>query len=343
MRLLILMAVLASGVAGAAQPCAGAGSLEFICGPEAAEDLIRVGRSPWLIAGGLAEPEKPGKLYLIDTARKQWQPVYPTGKPSPSAQPRRFPNCTTEPDPAKFSAHGIALRPLGRGRFELLVAAHGSREAIEYFEVRLRGARPSVHWMGCVPMPADMSINSIVPLADGGFLATLFYVPGQGGMAAVFNGKVTGAVLEWHPGGEVKRIPGTELAGANGIETADNGRTIYVAAWGRRELVRFVRSGNSLTKTTVALDFSGDNLRWSDDRRSLLIGGQKFQVVNDAPAALDGWTVARIDPATLAVKKLYEADGKAPMQGISVAVEVDNTIWVGPFRGDRVGYFPKPD
>jgi hypothetical protein len=29
------------------------------------------------------------------------------------------------------------------------------------------------------------------------------------------------------------------------------------------------------------------------------------------------------------------------MQGITVAVEVDDSIWVGQFRGHQVGYFPR--
>jgi hypothetical protein len=343
MRSLMALALLWAGTAQAADNCAAFGSLSFLCGPESAEDLVRIGNTPWLIAGGLAEPNKPGRLYFIDTAKKQWTAVYPTGRPSPSAQPKRFPNCTTEPDAAKYSAHGISLRNMGRGRYELMVAAHGSREAIEFYDVRLRGNRPSLHWMGCVPIPADVSINSVVPLADGGFLATKFYAPSEGGMPAIMQRKITGGIMEWHPGGEVTAIPGTELSGANGIEISDNGRVIYVAAWGTRELVRFERQGNQLSKKVVPLDFAGDNLRWSQDRKSLLVGGQKFAIRNNLPAELEGWTVIRVDPATLAVKKLFEADAKAPMQGISVAVEVGNDIWVGPFRGDRVAYFAQPN
>jgi hypothetical protein len=341
---LILLAATSVHVADVrtAENCLPFGSLQFLCGPESAEDLIRIGKSPWLLAGGLAEGEKAGRLYLIDTTNKQWEAVYPTNSKASAVQTQRFPNCNTEPDPKRFSAHGIALRTLGGNRYELLVAAHGGREAIEFFDVRLRGRHPTIQWIGCVPMPADTSINSVVPLPGGGFLATKFYAPSQGGITSVFNGKVTGGILEWHPGGKVLPIPGTEVSGANGIEISNGGRTIFVAAWGKRELVRFSRNGSALTKETVQLDFAGDNLRWSEDHQSLLVAGQKFEVRDGAPAQLAGWTVARVNPQSLAVKKLYETDGTAPMQGISVAVEVDDHIWVGPFRGDRVGYFGRP-
>ena len=36
------------------------------------------------------------------------------------------------------------------------------------------------------------------------------------------SGEITGNVFEWHPGGEVTAVEGTELSGANGIEI-DNG------------------------------------------------------------------------------------------------------------------------
>jgi hypothetical protein len=35
---------------------------------------------------------------------------------------------------------------------------------------------------------------------------------------------------------------------------------------------------------------------------------------------------------------VYEADGKGPLQGVAVAIEVGSNLWVGPYRGDRIGY-----
>ena len=58
--------------------------------------------------------------------------------------------------------------------------------------------------------------------------------------------------------------------------------------------------------------------------------------------ALEGWEVAALTPVTLDVKTVYSADKTHVMQGISVGVIVDGTLWVGPFRGDRVGYVTLP-
>ena len=81
--------------------------------------------------------------------------------------------------------------------------------------------------------------------------------------------------------------------------------------------------------------------RWMSDGR-LLIAGQKFVARREGPAALDGWTVAVADPVTLAVTKIREVDASAPFQGVSSALEVGDEIWIGPFRGDRIAWFPKP-
>ncbi len=116
----------------AADNCAPYGSLKFVCGPNAAEDVLRVGNSPWLITSGLAEGNASGHLALVNTRDKTWTNVYPaSGSASPDA--KRFPDCHTPPDAAKFSAHGLALRPMAAGSQELLVVNHGGREAIEYF------------------------------------------------------------------------------------------------------------------------------------------------------------------------------------------------------------------
>jgi hypothetical protein len=330
-----------TGHAAAAESCAAFGTLKFVCGPEAAEDVLRIGNSPWLVASGLAEGKASGHLVLVNSRDKTWSNIYPA---SDAAAPdaKRFPDCHTPPDATKFSAHGLALLPMAAGNQELLVVNHGGREAIEFFSVRSSGSKPTLTWHGCVPIPGDVYLNSVVALKDGGFIASHFYSPAKGGINSVFARQVTGGLLEWHPGGALKLIPGTELSGANGIAISGNGQVLYVAAWGTRELVRFERHGDTVTRRVVPLNFAPDNIRWSADGKSLLVAGQKFVAREGGPAGLDGWAVLRVHPDTLATTVLFDADAKAPLQGVSSAVEVDDQIWVGTFRGDRIGYFPLP-
>jgi hypothetical protein len=338
----VLAGITGSSWAMAADPCPSTDSLRLICGPEAVEDLVRVGSTPWLIGSGMAEGTHAGRLRLIDTAAKRWENLYPVGQTKPAHDARRFPDCRDEPDAAKFSAHGIALRDAGGGRQELMVINHGGREAVEFFAVTLPGGKPAVQWLGCVHMPADTSVNSLAPMPDGGFVTSLFNVPSKGGIDAVFARQVTGGLLRWSPGGKVTALPGTEVSGANGVAVSQEGRVIHMAAWGTRELVRFEWKNGQMSRRVVPLGFAGDNLRWSQDGKSLLIGGQKFEPRPGGPASLDGWSVVRVDPDTLAVKMLRDAGPKEFMQGVTVGVEVGNDIWIGQFRGNQIGYFPIP-
>lgn len=341
-QLLTLLLLGCGAVAPAAEPCAPEGNLQFICGVDAVEDLVQVGNTRWLLGSGLGGADRPGTLVLVDTALKQAEVIYPSRRPLVALDSRRFPDCPSPPDQGRFNAHGITLRATGSGRFELLVVNHGGREAIEFFDVNTRGARPQMRWVGCVLMPPDTFMNSLDTLPDGGFVTTHFHSPSQGGMAAIFRGEITGGLFEWRPGRPVTGIPDTRLSGANGILLSRRGEVIHVAAWGSRELVRFERRGGTITKKTVAVDFAPDNLRWTSDGR-LLVAGQKFAPPGDGPVTLEGWKVAVFDPDSLAqVNVLKEVDGSASFQAVSSAVEVGNEIWVGPFRGDRIGYFPRP-
>lgn len=332
----------ADPAAAAPPPCTEFKGMNYICGPVSAEDLVRLPGTPWLIASGMAQPPASGRVQLIDTSSRKWHVAWPIGDQPRIAQDRaQFPDCATTPDMKSFTAHGLSLRTTAPGRARLLVVNHGGREAIEFFDVEYGKGTPRLTWIGCVTMPTDTSVNSVVGLPDGGLLATKFYSISQG-MNAIGTGAVTGGVLEWSPGKPVTEIPGTQLNGANGIEQADGGKVIYVAEWGKKQVIRFDRRGPSLKKDVIALDFSPDNLRWAADG-SLIAAGQKLGPPGgNSGFALEGWGVASIAPATLAVSPLYTADRSNPLQGVSVGVDVDGMLWVGPFQGDRVGYAPLP-
>src|SRR5690349_6434171 len=140
--MLLLSGVAFASLSGAAENCPGSPTMQIICGPEAVEDLERIGKTQWLLGSGMAEGNAGGHLRLVDTRAKRVEDIYPDNRPSPAKNPQRFPDCKDEPDARKFSAHGIALRDVAPGRHELLVVNHG-REAIEFFQVTVRsGARP---------------------------------------------------------------------------------------------------------------------------------------------------------------------------------------------------------
>jgi hypothetical protein len=324
--------------ASAAEECPPAGGWSFVCGPAAAEDLVRVAGTQWIVGSGMIEGRNPGKLHLIDTGKKTWEILYPGANPRNQLDSKSYPACAGAPDALTFGAHGIAIRADNKKTSTLLAVNHG-REAIEVFKIDTDKGKPSILWVGCVPMAEGISLNSVAFLPKGGFVATKFYdTKTPDGFAGMMAQKVTGGVLEWHPETGVQPIAGTELSGANGIEVSKDGRTLYVAAWGTQEVVRFVRGKNGIQKTVVKLDFMPDNLRWAPDGRLLVAGQNRTASPKGGFAGFKGWTVIKLDPKTMQVTGIAKDAGDLPLQNVSVAIEVDGALWIGPFRGDRVAF-----
>lgn len=324
-----------------AGPCEATAAMQFICGPEAAEDFVEVPGTRWLIGSGYGESGRRGRLHLLDTRARTWEVLYRGGTASAAPDLAAYPACATSPDEA-FGAHGIALRAGRGGRHTLYVVNH-AREAIEVFVVdgRSRDTAPRVTWVGCIRPPDGVYVNSVAVLPDGGLVATKFYELSRG-IASIFQGQTTGEVLEWQPARGWNTIPGTALSGANGIEASEDGRWLYVAGWGSQELLRVARNGAPSERRTVPLGFWPDNIKWTRSGQ-LLIAGQVRTVAPDrgsAPPA--GWRIVTVDPRTLAVTELLRDNGTSPLQNLSVALEVGRTLWLGPFRGDRVGIVPMP-
>ena len=209
------------------------------------------------------------------------------------------------------------------------------------FKLDAAGAKPVIRWVGCVPMTKDVYLNSLAFLPEGGFVATKFFDPSKPeGSGAIFAHKLTGGLLQWLPKTGVTPIAGTDLTGANGIEVSKDGKSIYVAAWGAQELVRFSRKGAAVEKTVVKVDFWPDNLRWAADG-TIMVAGQNVPAGSSGGMpTFKGWTVVRLDPATMKVTQVFKDGGTAPLQNVSVALSVDGTLWFGTFAGDRLGYKP---
>jgi hypothetical protein len=331
-------------VAAPGTACEPDGDLQFVCGPRNVEDLVRLGNSNWLIGSGMdgaasGTTSANGHLYLIDAEKKTSQVLFPGSSPSFRQDRASFGSCPGPVNPMNFSAHGLALKERGKGRFRLYVVGHGEREAIEVFEVNASGAKPAVTWTGCVVLPEDVLANGVAILPDWGFVTTKFLdrrVPTAESMAQARQGKPVGALYEWHPGGKVAAIAGTELSAPNGIEVSADGKTLYVAVFGTHEFVRFERGAKGLKKDAIPVAISPDNVRWSPNGKLLTAGGD---FAGPAAPRTTAWSVLEIDPDTLAVRVAGSGASSKGMQAISVALAVGGNVWVGTFSGDRVGYF----
>ena len=319
--------------------CAPEGTLHFVCGPTAVEDMQLIPGTNWIVGSGMSEGNEPGKLHLIDAKTKSWSVLYPSPDAQTVPDKTDFFKCPGPADPDKFGAHGIALKQTGPNKFELLSVNHGGRESIEVFDLDTSGGKPAITWIGCVIIPPGTFVNSVAFLPKEGFVYTKFYdTNDKSGIASVFEGHPTGGLYEWHTQVGITEVPDTSVAGANGVAVSKDGKWYYVDAWGGQKVVRFSRGIGTRQKKVVDLDFSPDNIRWAPDG-TLLVAGQNGKVTAKGSIPnFKGWTVLKMDPETLKTTKVASGAPDSIFQGVSNAIQVGDTLWLGVYRGDRVGY-----
>jgi hypothetical protein len=330
-----LVAPSAQQAAAPPPPCRDEQGLTYICGLSVPEDILTVGSTGLLLASG---HRAPGHLYLIDPVKRTQSELIHGATFAQQPDTRTFPSCPGPLNLQAFDTHGLSLAETAPLQFSLYTTSHGAREAIEIYDLDLRGATPRLRWKGCVLLQQDAYHNSVARLADGGFIATRMreqtFTNTPGAPAGI-----TGWLVEWHPGGQPQRLVGTEMSLPNGIDISKYERYIYVAAIGSREIVRFDRRAMPMTKRAVSLPIRPDNVHWATDGK-LLTAGPNYVAPTACSGATcaTGWSVLEVDPETLAFTRLGGADQTAAMQRVSSAMRVGNDIWVGS-NDDRVARF----
>jgi hypothetical protein len=341
---LAAFAVLASslGVSGqptqAPAPCTPVGNVRFVCGQQSPEDIVAIPASPWILAGAYAGT---GGINLINVGDHTSSVAYPLATSKDRLDAKTYDTCpgpADAADKAKFMTHGLALRAGRNSTHTLYAVHHGGRESIEVFEVDARGKTPVLTWIGCAVAPDPIGLNSIVPLAEGGFIASNFLPRGidAAGRAKLFAGEPNGELWEWHTGKGWKMVPGSETSGANGLEISKDGKWIYVAAWGSQSFFRMSRGVTPVKRDTIPLGFRVDNIRWAPDG-SIFAAGQG----GTAPAP-QTTNLVKINPETLKVQEVLVHPNTNEFGSGTVAVQIGKEVWVGSFRGDRIAIFPVP-
>ena len=198
-----------------------------------------------------------------------------------------------------------------------------------------RSKPPTLTWIGCAVAPDPIGLNSVVGLPDGGFLTTNFSPRGTdaAGRARMMAGEINGELWEWHTGTGWKIVPGSESAGANGLEISKDGKWLYIGGWGSQSVIRLSRGQTPVKKDAVGVGFRVDNLRWTPDG-ALLAAGQG----GTAPSQTSN--VAKVDPNTLKFQELVRDPYSDAFSVGTVAIQIGKELWVGSVRGDRIGIFP---
>ncbi|MGE0444488.1 MAG: hypothetical protein AB7P99_04615 [Vicinamibacterales bacterium] len=331
--------------AGDASPavanCAPEGGLNFVCGMQNPEDLVLIPGTRWLLASGMAAGSG---LNAIDTQARSAQSLFASGLTA--AADARYAACPGPLDPQVANLHGLSLRSAGDSRYTLYATNHGGRESIEVFTIDAQGDAPAATWIGCVPMPDGLAANSVAAFTDGAIVATVLTMPGRT-FEDLFAQRPTGAVFLWEPGSQgFRQLPGTELAGNNGIETSPNDQEFFVAASGSKQIVAFSRRDPSTPLRTAQLsEFAPDNVRFIDGNQLITAG-----MLDDEPECggapktpegiqcSRGYVVDVIDPQTMVVTELARGPRTPAFSGHAIAIPVGNELWLSSFNADRVAY-----
>jgi hypothetical protein len=310
-----------------ATPCASVTAVTLACNQQGPEDLYALPGSQWVVASVYAGSGGINLIRVSDRSSTRW---YPSATARRQYDAKGYPGCPGPPDAgpdSKFTTHGLWLEPGAGNTRRLYVVGHGSRESIEVFTVDMRGASPALTWIGCAIAPDPIGLNSVVGLPDGGFIASNFLPRGlpPAETQKMMAGEKNGELWEWHATGGWQKVPGSEASGANGLDLSNDGKTLYVAAWGSQSFFRLSRGKTPADRQEIPLGFRVDNLHRARDG-SLLATGQG-QGTSD---------IVKIDPKTLAVTKVLQRPDDASFRGGTVAAEVGDRFWVGSFGGDRI-------
>jgi hypothetical protein len=304
-------------------------SAAAVCGQQAPEDLVALG-SQWVAAGAYSGT---GGLMLIRTGDRASHTAYPAAGAAHRHDSKMYPGCPGPPEQARFTTHGVYVEPGNGPVYRLFVVGHGARESIEVFQIDTAPAMPAVTWLGCVIAPEPIGLNSVRGLPDGGFITTNFLPRGGTREATqdMMGGARNGELWEWHTATGWQKIPGSEAAGANGVELSEDGKTLYVAAWGSQSFFRLSRGATAPMRDEIPLGFRVDNIHWARDGTLWAVG-----------QAAQGWNAVKVDPQTLAVREVVSHADTAEFGAGTAVVEVGNTLWVGSFRGNRIAIVPAP-
>lgn len=336
---LALLSPTAGAQPGAFNPpllaCGTQGNAELVCGTRAPEDFDVTPDGRYLVIAKFGQ--------VVDTALDLFNLDTQAFTPLPMTAAKKEgwgdPACT-ESIGLQTGAHGLSLTQRTSGEWQLYVVNHNVRESMEMFELQPDGDAWKLVWRGCVL--AQEPYNDVAALPDGGFVATRPQAIMREGQD-LFAGEATGNVARWSANGGETVLPGTEYGYPNGVLVSQDGRYAYISGWTTRS---FHKYDLQEMRETGRADFSfmPDNLTWTPDGK-LLAAGIKG-VNGNCPAdsddpCLQGMVVAEVDPETLQVTELHDNDGRGLINGTSVAIQVEDSIYVGSFQGDRLVILPR--
>lgn len=242
-----------------------------------------------------------------------------------------------------LGAHGIHLSARTDGRQQLLVVNHHGREAIEFLELKQVDDSWVAFWRGCVEQQGLGRFNDVAATPGGGFVASvMFESPSMEPplpLEQLLDGRDTGYLMSWVPGGTLAKVQGSEAPFPNGIQLSADGRYAWFSAWTAKEVWQFDLPQGTVQQR-IPLGFMADNLSWTSSGQLLAAGIEDPAVFRTCFSegqehCASAFQVALIDPQSAKAHLMFKAP-PGLLAGASVAVEAGAKLYVGSFTGDRL-------
>jgi hypothetical protein len=353
--IVVAAALIAGSVPGWAQSpgsaagsCAPSNGMNYLC-DFGTEDMLQILGTKYILTGGTMG--RGGGYQLLDTDTKTSRTIEVTLKPDAAL----YPDCPA-PDIAKLNAHGTALRPTRTpGLYAYYTVTHSPFESVQVYALDARGALPALAWIGCTRvLPDNLRGNGVTATIDGTIYLNVQTKAGVNKAADYYVGKITGGLYQWKPSDKTWRLmPGTELAGNNGVEISRDEKEIYLAVSGTQSVDIYSLADTRKPLRRVELKwFNVDNIHWSGDRLLTagqmevepVCGGTRKQTIEKG---LDinchrGWVVAEINPATAQYTVLAYDTASPAFGGAATAQIVGGNIWLTSTIVNTVGWVPVP-
>lgn len=316
--------------------CGRDGDVEMICGTRAPEDFEVTPDGNYLIVAKYG----PGDDHPIDLFNLRTQEFTPLPINDDPMSGWGDPACTDSIG-TQVSPHGLSLSQRSGGEWQFYVVNHQVRESMEMYELLPDGESWQLAWRGCVF--AEEPYNDVAAQADGSFVATRPQALMEEGDNNIFTGEDTGNVARWTAAGGEQVLPGTEIGYPNGVLVSEDGRYAYISGWTTSDFHKYDLPAREEIGR-VDLGFMPDNLTWTPDGRLMAAGvkgvGGNCPADSDDPC-LQGFQVVVVHPDTLAITRVFDNRGRALINGVSVAIEVNGNVYVGAFQEERMVKFSR--
>lgn len=317
--------------------CQRRAAMDPYCGYQNPEDLVHLPGSSYLIVSEMGEfmADAPGALSLLNLITGQREPLAIDW--AGDAQNWGDAECA-KPNVAAFSPHGIDLVQRDDGDLSLLVVNHGGREAVEFFSVAASG---DLAWRGCAIPPGDPFINDVAGRKDGGFYVTHMWdktASFEATVAKLSNGEPTGWVWSWTADGGFVRLAESDDLMPNGIALSGDHSTLYVNVYmGNKtyalDLAEEKRIAEIQLRQPDNVTIDDEGFLWIASHQHDPIG-QTCAQVTDGPCLLP-FKIYKVDPTAFSTETVLDHNG-SPMGFATVALKVDDRLYLGSAHGDRV-------